>query len=93
MTAQIKITKRAIDRIGIDGSECFYWNRELPGCGLRVRASSRKFFVTQLRANGRLRRMTLGPDTTISPEEARRRAMALLSEANGGADSAAQRAG
>ena len=35
--------------------------------------------------------MTLGPVTAISPEEARRRAMALLSEAKGGGDLAAQR--
>ena len=68
MPAQIKITKRAIDRIGSDGSERFYWDRELPGFGLRVRASGRKFFVAQFRANGRLRRMTLGPVTAITPE-------------------------
>ena len=91
MPAQIKITKRAIDRIETDGSDRFYWDRELSGFGLRVRASGRKFFVTQFRANGRLRRMTLGPVTAFAPEEARRRAMALLSEAKGGGDPAAQR--
>ena len=91
MPAQIKITKRAIDRIETDGSDRFYWDRELPGFGLRVRASGRKFFVAQFRANGRLRRMTLGPVTAFAPEEARRRAMALLSEAKAGGDPAAQR--
>ena len=69
-----QITKRIIDRIESDGSDRFFWDRELPGFGLRVRASGRKFFVTQFRANGRLRRMTLGPATAMSPEEARRRA-------------------
>ena len=91
MPAQIKITKRAIDRIESDGSDRFYWDRELPGFGLRVRASGRKFFVTQFRANGKLRRMTLGPVTAFAPEDARRRAMALLAEAKGGGDPAAQR--
>ncbi len=91
MPAQIKITKRAIDRIESDGSDRFYWDRELPGFGLRVRASGRKFFVTQFRANGKLRRMTLGPFTALAPEEARRRAMALLAEVKGGGDPAAQR--
>ena len=76
MPAQIKITKRAVDRIESDGSDRFYWDRELPGFGLRVRASGRKFFVAQYRANGRSRRMTLGPVTAISPEAARQRAMA-----------------
>ena len=91
MPAQIKITKRTVDRIESDGSDRFYWDRELPGFGLRVRATGRKFFVTQFRANGRLRRMTLGPVTALPPEEARRRAMALLAEAKSGSDPAAQR--
>ena len=91
MPAQIKITKRTIDRIETDGSDRFYWDRELPGFGLRVRASGRKFFVTQFRAKGKLRRMTLGPVTALAPEDARRRAMALLAEAKGGGDPAAQR--
>lgn len=91
MPAQIKITKRTIDRIESDGSDRFYWDRELLGFGLRVRASGRKFFVTQFRAKGKLRRMTLGPVTALAPEDARRRAMALLAEAKGGGDPAAQR--
>ena len=78
MPAQIKITKRTIDRIESDGSDRFYWDRELPGFGLRVRASGRKFFVTQFRANGKLRRMTLGPVTALAPEDARRRAMRVV---------------
>ena len=91
MPAQIKITKRAVDGIANDGSDRFYWDRELPGFGLRVRASGRKYFVTQFRANGKLRRMTLGPVTAMTPEEARKRAMALLAEAKTGSDPAAQR--
>ena len=61
MAAQIKITKRTVDRITGDGSDRFYWDDDLPGFGLRVRASGRKYYVVQFRANGRLRRMTLGP--------------------------------
>ena len=91
MPAQIKITKRAVDCIESDGSDRFYWDRELPGFGLRVRASGRKYFVAQFRANGRLRRMTLGPVTAMTPEIARKRAMALLAEAKAGGDPAAHR--
>ena len=91
MPAQIKITKRAVDGIGSDGSDRFYWDRELPGFGLRVRASGRKYFVAQFRANGKLRRMTLGPVTAMTPDEARKRAMALLADAKAGSDPAAQR--
>ena len=91
MPAQIKITKRAVDGIVSDGSDRFYWDRDLPGFGLRVRASGRKYFVTQFRAKGKLRRMTLGPITTMTPEEARKRAMTLLAQAKAGGDPAAQR--
>ena len=91
MPAQIKITKRTVDRITGDGSDRFYWDDDLPGFGLRVRASGRKYYVVQFRANGRLRRMTLGRHGAVTPETARRRAMALISEAKGGKDPAALR--
>ena len=91
MPAEIKITKRAIDRLETDGTDRFYWDRELPGFGVRVRASGRKFFVAQYRTKGRSRRITLGPVTAFGPEDARRRAMVLLSEAKAGGDPAAQR--
>ena len=35
MAAQIKITKRTVDRITGDGSDRFYWDDDLPGFGLR----------------------------------------------------------
>ena len=91
MPTQIKITKRAIDSIKCDGTDRFHWDRELPGFGVRVRASGRKFFVAQFRAGGRVRRMTLGPVTAMTPDIARTRAMALLAEAKAGGDPAMQR--
>ena len=33
MPAQIKITKRTVDRITGDGSDKFYWDDDLPGFG------------------------------------------------------------
>ena len=89
--AQIKITKRTVDRLEAGGADTFYWDADLPGFGLRVRASGRKYYVAQFRANGRLRRMTLGRHGAVAPEAARRRAMALIAEAKGGGDPAALR--
>ena len=91
MPAQIKITKRTVDRIIGDGTDKFYWDNDLPGFGLRVRASGRKYYVVQFRANGRLRRMTLGRHGAVAPDAARRRAMALISDAKGGKDPAVLR--
>ena len=61
MLAPARITKRFVDRIKGDGSERFYWDHGLRGFGLRVRPSGRMYYVAQFRANGRLRRVTLGP--------------------------------
>ena len=91
MVARIRINKRNVDAIGADGSDRFYWDADIPGFGFRVRASGRKYFVAQFRANGRLRRMTIGPYGAVTPEEARKRAMALVAEAKGGSDPAERR--
>ena len=86
MTKQIRINKRTVDAIRGDGSDHFYWDRDLPGFGLRVRASGRKYYVVQLRANGHLRRKTLGLHGTLTPDSAKRRALALIALARNGGD-------
>ena len=91
MTAHIKITKRAVDRLQGDGAEKFYWDDDLPGFGVRIRSSGRKYYVVQFRADGRLRRITLGRHGAVPTETARRRAMAAISEAKGGGDPAVAR--
>ena len=91
MTAHIKITKRAVDQLQGDGAEKFYWDADLPGFGVRVRGSGRKYYIVQFRAEGRVRRMTLGRHGAVPTEAARRRAMAAISEAKGGGDPAAAR--
>ena len=90
MPAQIKITKRTVDRITGDGSDRFYWDDDLPGFGLRVRASGRKYYVVQFAPTGGCADDP-GPPWGVTPETARRRAMALISEAKGGKDPAALR--
>ncbi len=86
MSARIRITKRTVDRLNGDGTDRFYWDHALPGFGLRIRASGRKYYVAQFRAKGRLRRMTLGPHGAMSPDVARQRARELISEAKAGRD-------
>ena len=91
MTAHIKITKRAVDRLQGDGAEKFYWDDDLPGFGVRIRSSGRKYYVVQFRADGRLRRIALGRHGAMPTETARRRAMVAVSEAKGGGDPALAR--
>ena len=91
MTAHIKITKRMVDQLKADGADTFHWDADLPGFGVRVRGSGRKYYVVQYRADGRVRRITLGRHGAVPTETARRRAMAAISEAKGGGDPAATR--
>ena len=60
MATHFKITKRAVDQLQGDGAEKFYWDDDLPGFGVRIRSSGRKYYVAQFRADGRMRRITLG---------------------------------
>jgi len=91
VATHFKITKRAVDQLQGDGTETFYWDDDLPGFGVRIRSSGRKYYVAQFRADGRMRRITLGRHGAVSTETARRRAMAAISEAKGGGDPAAVR--
>ena len=68
MTAHVKITKRAVDRLQGDGAEKFYWDDDLPGFGVRIRSSGRKYYVVQFRADGRLRRVTLAQLQQLPPD-------------------------
>ena len=91
MPSGVKLTKRFVEGLQGDGKDCFYWDADLPGFGVRLRASGRKYYVVQLRCNGRSRRMTLGLHGILSPDAARQRAFGLIAEAKNGVDPAAKR--
>jgi hypothetical protein len=86
-----KLTKRVVDAAEIRNTDYFLWDDELPGFGLRVMPSGRKGYTVQFRAGRRSRRMSLGPSTVLSCEQARNRAMAIIAAAKGGDDAAAKR--
>jgi len=86
-----KLTKRTVDAADIKVSEYFLWDDELPGFGLRVLPSGRKGYVVQYRAGRRSRRMSLGPSTVLTSEQARNRAITIIAAARNGEDPAAKR--
>jgi integrase len=86
-----KLTKRNIETIQPTDRDFCVWDHDMPGLGLRVLPSGRKQFIVQYRAGRRSRRITLGPTSIITPEQARTRAMAILSEARNGQDPAADK--
>ncbi|MFN8726730.1 MAG: tyrosine-type recombinase/integrase [Rhodospirillales bacterium] len=86
-----KLTKRVIDAAEIQAAEYFIWDNELPGFALRVLPSGRKGYIVQYRAGRRSRRMSLGPSTVLTCEQARTRAISIIAAARNGDDPAAER--
>ena len=87
-----KLTKRVVDAARSAKGELFFWDDELPGFGLRVKASGAKSFLVQYRnANGRSRRLTLGRYGVLTVEEGRKEAKLALAEVLKGADPAESR--
>ena len=78
------ISRRTVDALKVD-KDTMFWDRELPGFGVRVYPSGRKVYIVQTRAAGKAGlRVTIGPDGVISPEEARRRAALIIARIKAG---------
>ncbi len=86
-----RITKRLVDAAEARSAEYFVWDSEIPGFGLRVLPSGRKGYVVQYRAGRRSRRISLGPSTVLTCEQARNRAISIVAAARNGEDPAAER--
>jgi integrase len=87
-----KLTKRIVDAIEPQPTEFFIWDESIPGFGVRVMPSGRKSFVVQYRAGRRPRRMSLGPSTVLTCDQARTRAITIIAAVKNGEDPAADRA-
>jgi len=87
-----KLTKRTIDATESQATEFFIWDESIPGFGVRVMPSGRKSFVVQYRAGRRPRRMSLGPSTVLTCDQARTRAITIIAAVKNGEDPAADRA-
>jgi len=86
-----KLTKRVIDAAEAGAAEHFIWDDEIPGFGVRVLPSGRKGYIVQYRSGRRSRRMSLGPSTVLTCEQARTRAITIIAAARNGDDPAAKR--
>ena len=95
-SSSVHLTKREVDAAE-PGSERFHvWDTKLAGFGLRVETTGTKTFVIRYRADGGGRTaprrfVTIGRFGTLTADEARRQARALLGAAATGEDPAKER--
>jgi integrase len=78
----MKLDANAIAAVDLGGKrDLIVFDSELAGFGLRLRASGdrvRRSWIAQYRANGRTRRMTIGPVERVAPADARKAAKRIL---------------
>jgi integrase len=86
-----KLTKRTVEAAEIKEKDYFLWDDGLPGFGLRVLPSGRRQFVVQYRAGRRPRRISLGPSTALTCDQARTRAITIIAAVRNGEDPARNR--
>jgi integrase len=83
-----RLTKRFLDVLRPQpGKDVVAWDDELRGFGIRVKPTGSGAYILQYRnAEGRSRRLTLGPIGVLTPEEARKLARGKLGAVAHGAD-------
>ena len=78
------ISKRTVDGLSVEDKDTVFWDRELPGFGVRVYPTGSKVYVVQCRTHGKSKRVTLGRHGVISADQARRKAALTIARIKGG---------
>ena len=81
---QKSLSNRVVDGLTAGDKEIIYWDRDLPGFGVRVYPNGAKVYLVQSRGPKGSKRITVGRHGTISADEARRQGAALLTRIKAG---------
>ena len=81
--AKIKITKRSVEALKVTSKDYIAFDTDLPGFGVRVMPSGKRFFLVQYRRHGRTRRLMIGQFEIVTAELARREATIKLGSVRG----------
>ena len=84
--SQLKISKRSVDGLRVESKDAVFWDRELPGFGVRVHRTGRKSYVVQTRGPSGPKRVTIGRHGDISAEQARKEAASIIDRIKCGMD-------
>jgi hypothetical protein len=78
-------------KLDTDVTDKIFFDTDVPGFGLRVRASGGRTWIFQYKVGGRTRRLVLGNASAVKPARAREIASELHAKANRGKESAINR--
>ena len=81
---RMSLSNRVVDRLSAEGKDVIYWDRDLPGFGVRVYRSGARVYLVQGRGPGGSKRIAVGRHGVISADEARRRGAMLLTRIKAG---------
>ena len=87
---ELTISKRTVDGLSVEGRETVFWDRDLPGFGVRVYPSGRKIYVVQSRGPAGIKRLSLGRHGELTPDRARKQAASAIARIKKGEDPAAK---
>ena len=84
--SDLKISKRTVDALSVEGKDAVFWDHDLAGFGVRVYTTGRKVYVMQSRGPRGLKRVTIGRHGEISAEQARKDAAVIIDRIKRGED-------
>lgn len=89
----MKLTETSMSKIALPSgaADKIYFDDDLPGFGLRVRAGGSRKYVLHYRQGGIQRRHTIGSAAVLSADEARKKARKVLVAVDDGKDPAADK--
>ena len=77
--AERKLSKRTVDALAAERRDAVFWDRDLPGFGVRVYPSGRKVYLVQtMGPNGSKRATLRQPRRDLTPEQARKKAAVAI---------------
>ena len=74
------ISQKAVEKLPTGDRESIFWDRTLPGFGVRVYPSGAKVYILQSRAGRKSRRITIGRHGLVTAEQARRKAAQIIAD-------------
>ena len=88
--SELSISKRTVDALAVEGKDTTFWDRELPGFGVRVYPSGTRIYIVQSRGPVGIKRVSLGRHGDVTAEQARKKAAAAIARIKKGEDPVAR---